>query len=44
MSERTFKKLAEVQEAIDLKDYVLAHKLLRVFFGGATRRVVSARR
>ena len=29
MSERTFKMLAEVQEAIDLKDYVLAHKLLR---------------
>jgi tetratricopeptide (TPR) repeat protein len=29
MSERTFKKLAEVQEAIDLEDYVLAHKLLR---------------
>jgi len=28
MSERTFKMLAEVQEAIDLKDYVLAHKLL----------------
>ncbi len=29
MSERTFKRLAEVQEAIDLKDYLLAHKLLR---------------
>lgn len=29
MSERTFKKLAAVQEALDLKDYLLAHKLLR---------------
>ncbi len=29
MSERTFKRLAEVQEAIDLKDLLLAHKLLR---------------
>ena len=33
MSERTFKMLAEVQEAIDLKDYALAHQLLRKMEG-----------